>query len=290
MKSKQWLPVFLGINLALVGCTRNPIVAEVGSTKISKKEVELRAQAMKAFSPQLNDKIALEQLIRSYTLAEVMKSKGMKGFDESVAQEAKRIDDSSKNNPKMAEVKKVFGRDDAAFKKLFVVPMLADRLAYMEGYLKDQEFHKNQKEKAEKFLVDSQKNSGNMEEMAKKNGYFYKKGVMDSAKGLVWEADRNVASGNLPGGPFIAEQWKKTVLNNTPAGKVAPTLVEQGNMWVVLKNGGASAKAKGATEVVAVVIPRQPFGAWLEKNKSSVSVKRFDEQKKDANPQAKKGS
>jgi|688.fasta_scaffold244254_1 hypothetical protein len=290
MKKTNLLPMLLGINLALVGCTKNPVVAEVGSVKISKKEVELRAKAMKVFSPQLNDKSALEQLIRSYTLAEVMKNKGMKGFDESVDQEAKRIDESSKNNPKMAEVKKAFGKDQAAFKKLFVVPMLADRLAYMEGYLKDQEFHKAQKEKADKFLSDCQKNTGSMEEMAKKNGFMYKKGVMDSAKGLVWDADRNVASGNLPGGPFIAQQWKKSALDHTPSGKVANTLLEQGNMWVVLKNGGASSKVKGGTEVMAVVIPRQPFGAWLEKNKSSISVKRFDEQKKDANPQAKKGS
>ncbi|NDC24824.1 MAG: hypothetical protein EBZ49_11970, partial [Proteobacteria bacterium] len=153
---------FIGMGLvsvlSFIGCTRNSVVAEVGSYKITKKEVSLRMKAMSVFSPQQNEKMSLEQLIRSYTLAEVMKNRGVKSFDASVEEEAKRIAETSKSNPKIAEVKKTFGRDEEAFMKLFVLPMMADRLAYLDGYLKDEGFHKKQKEKANSFLADAQKN------------------------------------------------------------------------------------------------------------------------------------
>ena len=263
----------------LSSCTRNKTLAEVGSLNITKNDVDLRMKAMAVFAPQQNESIALEQLIRSFTIAEVLKKKGLKDLDKEIDAEAKRIEDSAKGNPKMAEVKKTFGRDEASFKKIFVLPMLADRLAYTEGYLKDEDFHKAQKEKANQFLAEMQKSSGSFEETAKKYGFLYKKGSVDPVKGLVWDADKNSGNVNLPSGPFIAQQWKKAALDNTASGKVASSLIDQGNFWVALKNNGLASKDKGHMQIAAVAIFREPFGAWLEKNRSAVTVKRVADAK-----------
>jgi len=264
---------FISVML-VVGCTRNPTLVEVGSEKISKKDVEMRLKAMAVFNPQQSQQMALEQLVRSYTLSEVLKKKGLSSLDASVEQEAKRIIESSKSNTKMAQVRDVFGRDEKMFRKVFVMPMLADRLAYMEGYLKDDEFHKAQKQKAEQFLAEAQKSPSGFEALAKKNGFILKRGIIGSEKGLVWESNQKEASSNLPGGPFIAQQWKKLILDSTAPGKVASTMIEQGNMWFVLKNIGPSSKERGAIEIAAVVIAREPFNTWLVKNSALVTINR----------------
>ncbi len=260
---------------AFSSCTRNKILAEVGSLPITKADVDLRLKAMTVFSPQQSETIALEQLIRSYTIAEVLKKKGLSELDKKIDAEAKRIDESAKANPKMAEVRKVFGRDNSAFKKIFVLPMMADRLAYTEGYLKDEDFHKPQREKGENFLAEVQKSGGSFEEIAKKYGFLSKRGIIDPVKGLVWDADKSSAVGNLPSGPFIAQQWKKVALDATAPGKVTGKLIDQGNFWVALKNSSTAAKNKGSTQITAVIIHRDPFSAWLEKNRTAITVKRI---------------
>jgi len=266
----------------LVGCNRNPTLVEVGSVQIGKKDVEMRRRAMSVFSPQLSQKIALEQLIRSYTLSELLKKKGVNNLDASVEQEAKRFTESGKSNPKIAQVRKVFGSDEQTFRKVFILPMLADRVAYMDGYLKDSEFHKTQKQKADDFLTEVQKNPKGFEALAKKNGYVLKKGWLDSEKGLLWEPPREPASSNLPGGTFIADQWKRSVLNQLDPGKIASTFIEQGNAWVLLKKIGLSSSSKGSTEIAAVVVVREPFNVWIEKNRGLVPVTRISEQKLDS--------
>lgn len=275
MNKKILMVYVVTAQLLFGGCTRNKTLAEVGSQAISKKDVELRMKAMSVFSSQQDEKIALEQLIRSYTIAEVLRKKGLKNLDSEIDAEAKRISDSAKSNPKMAEVIKSFGRDDAAFKKLFVLPMLADRLAYTDGYLKDDEFHKPQKEKAEQFLAEAQKNSGAFEDLAKKYGLAYRKGSVDPIKGVIWETEKKPSNINLPSGPYTAQQWKKAALDTTSSGKVAANLIDQGNFWVALKNSGSSGKEKSQVQIAAAAIFREPFGAWLEKNRSVVAVKRL---------------
>jgi hypothetical protein len=45
-------------------------------------------------------------------------------------------------------------------------------------------------------------------------------------------------------------------------------------MWFVLKNIGPSSKERGAIEIAAVVIAREPFNTWLVKNSAFVTINR----------------
>ncbi|MFM8268955.1 MAG: SurA N-terminal domain-containing protein, partial [Pseudomonadota bacterium] len=79
----QFLVVTLTL-ISLISCTGSKPVATVGDNKITQDDVGLRMSMMKVFNPQMNEKQATEQLIRSATLLEILKSKGMKVSDEMV--------------------------------------------------------------------------------------------------------------------------------------------------------------------------------------------------------------
>lgn len=271
--SKFFIGFFVVLSLfSLTACNRNKTLAEVGSEKIEKKDVALRVKGMMALSGKIDDKTALEQLINDFTLAEVIKKKGDVNLDSLVEEEMKKMSEGNMDASPLPRLKPIFGEDTASLKRIFVLPMVVSRLAFTEGYLKDEEFHRAKKQQAEEFLAEALKKPAAFEELAGKSGIHFQKAALTSSQGLVWSASADTSL--LPSGPKIAEAWKKATLDSTPAGKIAPHLVEEDRAWVILKNLGTSPKEKGTTEIVVGIVSKEPFGKWLERQKETVSVKR----------------
>jgi hypothetical protein len=266
-------PIFL---IAFSGCNRKPIVAQVGTVKITKEDVELRTKVMRVFSPDQNEAMAKEQLIRSYTLAESLRNKGFKNIEGLVDEEAKRLTESSRTNPKLLEAKNVFGTDEKAFKNNFVLPLLSENLAYNEGYLKDVVFHQDQKNRAEAFLAETRKNPANIESLAKQSKLYFLKAVIDPTRGVQWEDEKISKSSRLPRGPALAQKWTTAALSSLQVGKVSPALIDEGTFWVVLKRMGPSKKIKGGQEIGIVPIFKRTFGSWVNENQAKVVINRFD--------------
>jgi hypothetical protein len=259
--------------LWISSCNRNATLAEVGTETISKKDVDMKVKAMAAFSVKLDDKMALEQLINDYTLTEVLKKKNDPKLEALVDEELKKIDQSKLNDSQLAKVRGVFGGDTQSFKKLYLRPMVASQLAFSEGYMKDEDFHKTRKQQAETFLAEALKKPAAFEELAKKSGLHFQKGKINSTLGLVWSSSADTSI--LPSGPRTAENWRKAALNTTAAGQISTKVIDEDRSWVVLKNLGPSSSEKGTTELAVVTIPKEPYRAWIEKQKESISIKRM---------------
>jgi hypothetical protein len=239
---------------------------------IEKKDVALKVKAMAALSGAMDEKTALEQLINDYTLAEVIKKKSNINLDSIVEEELKKMSEGNMDSSPIPRLKTVFGEDKQSLKRIFVLPMVVSRLAYTEGYLKDEEFHKPRRQRAEEFLAEVLKKPAAFEDLAGKTGLQYQKGAVSSSKGLVW--DQTADTSLLPSGQRVAENWKKAGLYSTPVGKVAPQIIEEDRAWVVLKNLGSSSKEKGAVEIEVASIAREPFSVWVDKQKETISLRR----------------
>lgn len=257
----------------LVSCNRNKTLAMVGSEKIEKKDVDMKVKAMAAFSVKLDDKMALEQLINDYVLTEILKQKNDTKLESLVDEELKKLDQNKTDDSQIAKVRGVFGGDTNSFKKIYLRPMVASQLAYTEGYMKDEDFQKTRKQQAETLLAEVLKKPAALEELARKSGFQFQKGKVNPTQGLVWSGSADPSI--LPSGPAIAEKWRKGGLNNTSAGQIAPRLIEEDRSWIILKNLGVFSNEKGAIEVAVVNIPKEPYRAWLEKQKESTSIKRM---------------
>lgn len=275
----------VGIVLSLVmtsGCTGGKVVATVGQQKITRADVDFRMEVMKVFSPSFNEKAALEQLIRSATLSEIMKSKGVAIGDKEVDEELERMKKLSANNPQMGKLFSEFG-SKKRFKTLYIQPMLVDRMAFGSAYQKDDAFHKEEADKVETLIRDGKANPGRLEELAKKVGANFRKGSIQERDGnLSWEADRNVASPvNLPQGAGLGQRWKSSLFEKASSGKVLETVENLGPYMMVMR---LDSKDKNALKFSAAYVMKKSFGDWYNTNKANIQVVRTDEPQENAPP------
>ncbi|NBX76156.1 MAG: hypothetical protein EBQ92_06340 [Proteobacteria bacterium] len=259
----------------IVSCTGSKPVAMVGDKKITKNDVELRLSMMKVFNPQMNEKAAVEQLIRSETLLQILKNKGIEVKDQMVEMEMTKLKGTSKNNPKLEALMKDYG-SKKKFKDLYIVPTLVEGLAFREAFQKDTVFHKEENEKMEKLLAAVKSNPSKLEESAKQMGVSLKKGVIKDKEGLTWDSsDRDVAHMPvLPSGVGFGQFFKKMVLEKTPTGKVSEKVETIGQLMAVVRNDSSS---KDSSKFTVAMVARKNFGDWFNQNSQSIKVNRLEE-------------
>lgn len=266
--------------MAVISCTNSKTVAMVGEKKITKGEVELRLSMLKIFNPQMNEQAATEQLIRSATVVEILKSKGITIDEKKLDEEMTRLQTVAKNNPQMEQLLKDFG-SKKSFKDIYVMPVVAEQLAFREAFQKDEAFHKAEKEKADTLLAKANSSPSKMEEFAKQMGLPVRKGTINEKNGLVWDTNsREVANmPPLPSGVGFGQVWKKNILEKAAPGKVASNVEQIGQLMTVVRNDGGS---KSESKFTAAFIMRKNFGDWLNQNRQSVKVTRMEEQQANA--------
>lgn len=263
--------------ISLVSCTGSKPVATVGSSKITKDDVGMRLSIMKVFNPQMNEKMAMEQLIRSATLVEILNSKGMKISDQMVEMEVSKLRGATKGNPKIETMMKEFG-SKKKFKDVYIVPSLVEGMAFRDGFQKDEAFHKAENEKVASLLAAVKNNPSKLEETAKQMAMTLKKGTIREKDGLTWEgSDRDVAHmPALPAGPGFGQYFKKNFLEKVPSGKVSPSVENFGQFMAVIRNDGGS---KDSMKFSIALVTRRNFGEWFNENSKNVKVMRVEEKK-----------
>jgi len=275
----QLLLVPLSFSL-IVSCTGSKPVATVGDKKITEGDVALRLEMMKVFNPQMNEKLALEQLIRSETLLQILKSKGVDIKDQMVETEISRLQAAAKNNQKLEALMKDFG-SKKKFKELYIVPTIAEGLAFREAFQKDATFHKDENEKMDKILAVVKSSPSKLEEVAKQMGVILKKGSIKEKDGLTWDSsERDVAHmPPLPSGVGFGQFFKKMVLEKTPVGKASEKVENMGQMMVVVRHDSSS---KDSSKFTAAIVVRKNFGEWFNQNSQNIKISRMEEPQKNA--------
>lgn len=252
----------------------NAVVAQVGSHPITQKDVKRRFGAMKILNPQMRERVAADQLIRAYQMSEVLKTVGQVSMEEALQRELDTFNKRAQSQNKIGEVKKFFGSDTQALKDLFLLPMVIDRVAYLEGYLKDSDFHSEKKKEAQELLKEAQQKNGSLEKLAKAKGFMWLNGRIDAENGLFWTTPKERSLAQIPSGKSVGLEWKETIFKDLKKGQFAPEVFEKGNAWIVVKNKGPESKSDKGLGLEAVFVPKEPFGKWLDQYKDSVTVKK----------------
>lgn len=276
IKIGKILVLAISTYVAFSGCTRRQTLAEVGAYRITDSDVNLRLKSTSLFdTSKKSQKTALEELIASYTLAEIIKNKKNQRLKKSIEEESRRLESITALKPKIDELKKLFGKDMAAFKRIFILPLVVDRLAFDEIYMQDEQFQQARKQRAEKFLSEVRSNPVSLESTSKKYGYMYKRGRINPAIGVInWETDPQISNPTLPSDQNTLNRWKKQVLNSTANGHVASTLIDQGTIWIALRPV-TTGKASDVAKIEAVIINKEPFSEWVRSNSSNIKIKRM---------------
>jgi hypothetical protein len=269
--------------LAVVGVAmvtfffRERVLAEVGTTKITDKEVRLARKALEPLMPNIPDEAAvLDRMVKGQAIVELLKLKGIANLEEALQQEMARFEGNAEAGKQFEKVKKKLGNDPEKLKKLVLVPMVADRLAFQEGYLKDDEFNRNQIDKAEEFLKAVQKNPKSFSEIARRENLPLTSGKWIKGKGLILD---NPLLGSFTSNTYAsaqreAERQGIMSLDKLEAGQILDHVVDnKSGLWII-KSGGPL-ESKNGIKIEAVVVKREPFGLWMQKNARAVAIKRM---------------
>jgi hypothetical protein len=252
-------------------------LAEVGTTKITDKEVRLARKALEPLMQNVPDEAAvLDRMIKGQVIVELLKIKGIANLEEAFQQEMARFEGNAEAGKQFESAKKKVGNDPERLKKLVLIPMAADRLAFQEGYLKDDEFNRNKIDKAETFLKAVQKNPQNFSEIARKENLPLTSGKWIKGKGLILD---NPILGSFTSNTYAsaqreAERQGIMSLDKLAAGQILDHVVDnKSGLWIIKSRGAL--ESKNGIKIEAVVVKREPFGLWMQKNARIVSVKRM---------------
>lgn len=153
----------------------DPKLAEIGDLQISKSEAEYRDKIIWLENPNEKRQMGLYQLIQSSINQQILMNHGVDFPAEIIQQEARRMDENSKNPQQLQKIKDIFGKKTKAYAKVFVLPTLVNRMIYSDFFLNDESVHSITLQKAKDFTEAALKDPRNFHQLALEKSYSVKK-------------------------------------------------------------------------------------------------------------------
>ncbi len=102
-------------------------LAQIGDLSITQTQVDYRDRVNQVFSPANRESLGLQQLIDTFTKAEVLKRNGQPVSTQVLENEAKRIEKETRAPEALTKIKLVFSGDYDNYLQVFVMPIYVDR-------------------------------------------------------------------------------------------------------------------------------------------------------------------
>jgi hypothetical protein len=269
----------MGVTLVLAAaifCWKscNPVVAKVGNYSLTKRDVDLRTKIIQLHNGKLTRQNALEQLVASYTRAQILENMGAPISSQTILDEEKRLDSQS-----VSSIRGLFGSDIESYRRLYVLPMLAERALYQGYFLKKSSIQLEARAKAEAFLQAFRKEPRQAKKLAEQHGLELSRLTVSRRSGLTWEQGRKLAGSAVPatatggqGASPEGEFWVRRVVSGLKPGEVRNSLQEYGTYWLAVRLLGPAPDAKETYRLEVVRIPQADFSAWYREQAAHVKV------------------
>lgn len=284
------------VSIALYEVLRERPTAVVGKIEIYRKDAEYRDQIVKIYYPQENRKMGLFQLVKGARNIEILRNHGVEFGDDMVAAEYQRMKAESKDPKMLEQIRQVFGDDEKAFYRNFVLPNLADHHIYFNFFLTDEGIQAESLKQANDFikLVSSQ-NEKSFKALADEKNIKAKGLTLSLTRGMLWEAEKRMRDKNpkdlkrpqpAPVDPKVAEylnidtikdaeEWYDKLIKKMNPGDVFGEPVGMGEAFVVIHYLEKVNKDDYTLEVA--FFPKLDYGSWYKKESAHVKVDIRDE-------------
>jgi hypothetical protein len=298
------------MTLFIGGCAdKSKVVLKVGDYAITEGDVLYRQKVVKYYYPDYKGdtkEAARSQLISSYTMAAVLKSNGFALDDSAVKKEAERIKATSLMPEKLAEIRAIFGDDEAGYFKVYVLPVLAERSIFFEYFTKANHLHEATRAIAEKNLrllagektsfkkaLQSKKFQQNNPDLKAMRSFEFtvdlKAGI--KALGVDEDAEKISNSGSVKGseipGQLAAkleneadkaeseegQRWLNEIIRPLKVGQVSPMVIDRGETWWIVRLAKKVSDQKYLLEGLA--FPKMAYEPWLDAEKKKIIIQKL---------------
>ena len=273
-----WLLTFSLATLVLfsVACTAQPeavkAVARVGEVSITAEDLAYRQEvkAVRSGEP-FPAHLALLQLLEEALMVEVGRAHGVVVTDEMLAEEAARVQETSRDPDTLADIRAVFGDDEDAYRRLVLQPTLVNQLLHARFSL-GHDIQAEPLARAEELLAAAQADPASLAALAESYGGEYRQ--MEVRNGLLISQDQALSEEGLNQDqiagvmteydlewPDYDRQFVEHVLGGLEAGQLHPKVVEDRHNFMVvrlLSRDGRDALLE------SVVISKLSFDPWFQ--------------------------
>lgn len=278
---KQWITsltfgVLISLWLILGGCSKQRVVAQVGSVSIKQGQQELRLKMVQQLNPAMTSEMALNQLIHAAKLSQVLDSLGIITTEDEIDTKFESLKEQASKNDAIANLLKKFG-GHKEFKTLYVKPLLEGEKIHFAGFSKDTAFQSSQTQPLEKILAETLSDPSTLEDLSSKYQTSLHKGKVDvKGAGLIWNSIRQVASPHsLPSGLGIARKWYHEFLKEAADGQMINRVESLGDFFVVIRKDHSLEKEPEVFQVTVAALRKKTFSDWINEKMAPIKVDRF---------------
>lgn len=253
--------------MLLSGCHRaapEAVVARAGSRSITAKDVRFRDRIVRLENPEETRSLGLFQLCRAYELAEVLGRNGRPITEAAIVEEERRIDRSSRDRGTLGRIRDIFGDDESAYRRVYVLPVLVGHYGPYEFFRNDPAVQASTRLRAERFLA-SVKRAPSTFRRTFDGADSLRELEVSPKKGLRWVPPNGAAT--APDGhrsvwdEELGRRWAREILPKLRPGQVFDGVVDLGEQWLVARYVGFG---KGAHRFDAGLFEKGDFSRWLE--------------------------
>jgi len=285
---------FLLLALAVLwlgACGTGPVnVAQVGETAITGEDLAYRQAVLALRSgEQAPAHLALLQLIEEALMVEVGRAHGVEVTEEMLANEAERVQATSRDPEMLARIRDLFGEHEAAYRRLVLQPILVNQLLHARFSL-GHDIQAEPLARAGELLAAAQSGRATLPELAQEFGGLYRQMEVVGGRLRVESASDQSAGESLNGSqgdelaaeleqygvqaPDYDGEFAAQVLSGLSAGELHPKVVEDRHSFRVvrlLQRDGPDASLE------SVVIPKLAFEPWFQAQSQRVTLEIHDE-------------
>lgn len=272
----------------LSACTRDPVLLRVGQYTVHRTDAEYRNRVIRVYYPQETRELGLTQLQKAFLFAEILKNNGRPLTENDLKQEEDRIEKTTLMPELLGRIKEIFAGNKEAYRRDYVLPVLAERVIYYDFFLHDPKTQASSLKVAQTFLERVKASPEHFEAIAKKEGLKTAGFTVSLREGLTWEleggAPRPPAS--VPAMPEKvkskwAEQthssdegkrWIRDVIGPLRAGQVYPKVIDNGATWMIARYVRLRPRQWDVYEMQAVSFPKAGFQKWLGQESEKVKI------------------
>jgi hypothetical protein len=275
--------------LALSACATGPeVIAQVGDQAITAQELAYRQEVMALRSgEEAEPHVALFQLLEEGLMAEVGRAYDVVVNEEMLADEAARVQASSRDPETLARIRALFGDDEAAYRRLVLQPILVNQLLHARFSL-GHDIQAEPLARAQELLANAQAEPASLSGLAQEfGGEVRRLQVVGGRLRQEGEAESpEKASDGLQGlAPYEPEwpdydrQFVEQVVAGLGPGEIHPQVIEDRRSFLVVRL--LSREGEGAS-LEAVIIPKLAFEPWFQTQSQRVSLTIHDEALREA--------
>ncbi len=266
-------------------------VLEVGSFQFTRQDLDQRLRVLQFYFPQDKNLNPRNDLVRVYSTVQVLLDFGIPNLRDRVIAEDKRIDNSTLDPTGLARIKRIFNGDIEAYRRLFVLPVLAPRL-FSDFASRHTIPQGKSRATAARFIEAALQKPAAFGAIAAKQKLVRRRLVVSEAKGVRWDeakiqpGDTGTSGNNGDVHPMLLEKWKKDSHDKEQSeaeqwvrrhavglkvGQVSPEMIDHGEVWLAIKLLGTNRDNELLFDSASV--PKDPTEQWQKEQEAKILSK-----------------